>query len=66
MWTVRGWKAPAMGRKVHMPKTRPPYPKEFREHAVALARSAAKSVETVATESEPVKWRETLLEAQLL
>ena len=35
-----------------MPRTRNPYPAEFREHIIALARSA-RSVESLAREFEP-------------
>ena len=38
------------GGMVHMPKTRPPYPKEFRVRAVELMRSSGKSAEALATE----------------
>jgi|GEM_PF-4405245 len=33
-----------------MPKTRPPYPKEFRDRAVDLARNSGKTIEEVAND----------------
>ena len=33
-----------------MPKTRPPYPREFRERAITLVRSSGKTIETAGRE----------------
>ena len=44
MWTAQGprLECPAGGRKIHMPKTKPPYPREFRTRAVGLVRKTGR------------------------